>query len=366
MARAGCYQVPEGQAADAQDDRHHRGHRHAQLAGRDGPEPLPGVEAVLLDVPDVVQQVDRGADQAEGDEGERHAAQHLGPEQPSGGQRSQDDEEVLHPLAWAERSDRGGQPAHRALEGLRHRLRGYPPPRQAGCGAWRRGMAGGRRGVRPAVSAENERLLRLRLGAMAQGGWSSWSPSRGGHRLPGRVQRGTQRSDPQRSEPDRCSGELAPSPTPSPTSGSPSPRRRPHHRPQRPTPRPAWPYAASARLRERPIGRVLVAERWVVSTAVDQPNVVTIVLAGPSPQTVEDYLRATLPNEGFTIDARADAGEAMTFEGNGWTGGVHRHRRDLGDRAPRRSDSGGSTFRRTQRRSSSPRGRPAAGGAAAG
>ena len=58
----------------------------------------------------------------------------------------------------------------------------------------------------------------------------------------------------------------------------------------------------------------------VVSTAVDQPNVVTIVLARPSPQTVEDYLRATLPNEGFAIDARADAGQAMTFEGHGWTG----------------------------------------------
>jgi hypothetical protein len=59
----------------------------------------------------------------------------------------------------------------------------------------------------------------------------------------------------------------------------------------------------------------------VISTSVDQPNVVTIVLARPSPQTVQDYLRATLPGEGFTIDARATAGAAMTFEGNGWTGG---------------------------------------------
>jgi hypothetical protein len=59
----------------------------------------------------------------------------------------------------------------------------------------------------------------------------------------------------------------------------------------------------------------------VISTSVDQPNVVTIVLARPSPQTVEDYLRATLPDAGFTIDARAAAGAAMTFKGNGWTGG---------------------------------------------
>jgi hypothetical protein len=58
----------------------------------------------------------------------------------------------------------------------------------------------------------------------------------------------------------------------------------------------------------------------VLATRVDQPNVVTVVLARPSPQTVEDYLRATLPGSGFTIDARADAGQAMTFVGHGWTG----------------------------------------------
>ncbi len=58
----------------------------------------------------------------------------------------------------------------------------------------------------------------------------------------------------------------------------------------------------------------------VVSTSVDQPNVVTIVLASPPPAAVESYLRDTLPREGFTIDARADTGEAMTFEGHGWSG----------------------------------------------
>jgi hypothetical protein len=59
----------------------------------------------------------------------------------------------------------------------------------------------------------------------------------------------------------------------------------------------------------------------VIATSVDQPNSVTIVLARPSPATVEDYLRATLPGEGFTIDPRATSGRAMTFQGNGWTGG---------------------------------------------
>ena len=69
-----------------------------------------------------------------------------------------------------------------------------------------------------------------------------------------------------------------------------------------------------------PLDEFSLPRDLVVSTAVDQPNVVTIVLARPSPQTVEDYLRDTLPSEGFTIDARADAGQAMTFDGNGWSG----------------------------------------------
>ncbi|WP_344810668.1 hypothetical protein [Microlunatus aurantiacus] len=58
----------------------------------------------------------------------------------------------------------------------------------------------------------------------------------------------------------------------------------------------------------------------VLTTSVDQPNVVTLVLARPSPQTVEEYLRATLPGRGFTIDARADVGQALAFAGHGWTG----------------------------------------------
>lgn len=70
-----------------------------------------------------------------------------------------------------------------------------------------------------------------------------------------------------------------------------------------------------------PLDEFSLPSDLVVSTAVDQPNVVTIVVARPSPQTVEDYLRATLPTAGFAVDARAVAGQAMTFEGHGWTGG---------------------------------------------
>lgn len=59
----------------------------------------------------------------------------------------------------------------------------------------------------------------------------------------------------------------------------------------------------------------------VISTKVDQPNVVTVVLSSPGPETVEDYLRATLPDAGFRIDARSSAEGALTFKGEDWTGG---------------------------------------------
>lgn len=70
-----------------------------------------------------------------------------------------------------------------------------------------------------------------------------------------------------------------------------------------------------------PLDEFSLPSDLAIATRVDQPNAVTIVLAGPGPAAVEEYLRATLPAEGFTIDARAGAGQAMTFEGHGWTGG---------------------------------------------
>ncbi|MDN5761048.1 MAG: hypothetical protein L0H41_01840 [Microlunatus sp.] len=73
--------------------------------------------------------------------------------------------------------------------------------------------------------------------------------------------------------------------------------------------------------RHGPLDSFSLPQEAVIATSVDQPNVVTIVLARPSPTQVEDYLRATLADEGFTIDARADVGQAMSFAGHGWTGG---------------------------------------------
>jgi hypothetical protein len=125
-------------------------------------------------------------------------------------------------------------------------------------------------------------------------------------------------------------GEPSPSaPPPTSASAEPTPSLTPSSAPSSATPSADTPSPSATptgvTLRQLgfdngPLDEFSLPSDLVVSTAVDQPNVVTIVLARPSPQTVEDYLRDTLPSEGFTIDARADAGQAMTFDGNGWSG----------------------------------------------
>ncbi len=119
-------------------------------------------------------------------------------------------------------------------------------------------------------------------------------------------------------------GDPSPSATPPTSTTEPSPSSAPSTSPPPGTPSPSA-TVAGVTLRQLgftngPLDEFSLPSDLVVTTAVDQPNVVTIVLARPSPETVEDYLRATLPNQGFAIDARADAGKAMTFEGHGWTG----------------------------------------------
>jgi hypothetical protein len=57
----------------------------------------------------------------------------------------------------------------------------------------------------------------------------------------------------------------------------------------------------------------------VVSTRVDQPDGVTVVLSEPSPTEVARYLRRALPASGFAITADNEAA-AMTFTGYGWDG----------------------------------------------
>lgn len=107
----------------------------------------------------------------------------------------------------------------------------------------------------------------------------------------------------------------SPSPSPTPTGTAPSPTTS------------ASPTASVSGITLRQLGfrngprdEFSLPSDLVLATSVDQPNVVTLVLARPSPQTVADYLRATLPANGFTIGARAEAGQALTFAGHGWTG----------------------------------------------
>jgi hypothetical protein len=57
-----------------------------------------------------------------------------------------------------------------------------------------------------------------------------------------------------------------------------------------------------------------------VSTRVDEPSGVTVVLSYPSASLVAAYLRRTLPRTGFVVTADARSGAALTFTGYGWTG----------------------------------------------
>jgi len=132
-------------------------------------------------------------------------------------------------------------------------------------------------------------------------------------------------SDPTPSDPSPTTAPASspPSSASSPTSGSPSPSSSTAS-PSAATDTPTVPGRTLRQLgfENGPLDEFSVPSDAVISTSVDQPNAVTLVLSRPSPQVVEEYLRATLPGEGFTIGARGSSGGgAMTFEGNGWRGG---------------------------------------------
>ena len=69
------------------------------------------MQPVLFDVADVVDQIDRGADQAERDEGQRGPCEDRWLEQLAGGQWRGEHEDVLDPLTGSHGADRGGQSA---------------------------------------------------------------------------------------------------------------------------------------------------------------------------------------------------------------------------------------------------------------
>ncbi len=58
----------------------------------------------------------------------------------------------------------------------------------------------------------------------------------------------------------------------------------------------------------------------VLTVRIDQPNVVTLYLSDPPPETALAYFRRALPSSGFTVSA--DGNSALRFSGLGWDGSI--------------------------------------------
>lgn len=71
---------------------------------------------------------------------------------------------------------------------------------------------------------------------------------------------------------------------------------------------------------EGPVDRVFVPVGAQVSSRVDQPDNVTVVMAGPSAAELAAFYRRTAPANGFTLTADDPATATLTFAGFGWTG----------------------------------------------
>ncbi len=75
--------------------------------------------------------------------------------------------------------------------------------------------------------------------------------------------------------------------------------------------------------RNGPVDAFTLPRSAVLSTRVDQPNGVTVVLTSPSTAEIADYLRRVLPETGFTVTGStgdSEAAAALTFTGYGWHG----------------------------------------------
>jgi hypothetical protein len=91
-----------------------------QLAGRDGPEALAGMAPVLGGVTDIVERVDAGGEQTEGDEGQRDPDRHALAAEGPGGARGRDHQRVLDPLSRACGDEDRVQAAARAARPAAH------------------------------------------------------------------------------------------------------------------------------------------------------------------------------------------------------------------------------------------------------
>jgi hypothetical protein len=69
-----------------------------------------------------------------------------------------------------------------------------------------------------------------------------------------------------------------------------------------------------------PVERVFAPVGAQVSSRVDQPDNVTLVLTSPSAADLGAFYRRTAPANGFTLTADDPATTTLTFTGFGWDG----------------------------------------------
>jgi hypothetical protein len=69
-----------------------------------------------------------------------------------------------------------------------------------------------------------------------------------------------------------------------------------------------------------PVDRVFVPVGAQMSSRVDQPNNVTVVMTYPRAAELQAFYRRTSVANGFTVTADDAAARTLTFAGFGWTG----------------------------------------------
>lgn len=69
-----------------------------------------------------------------------------------------------------------------------------------------------------------------------------------------------------------------------------------------------------------PVDAFSLPRTVVVTTSVDQPSGVTVVLADPSASALARYLLKTLPTTGFVVTRQDERTASLEFTGYGWHG----------------------------------------------
>lgn len=69
-----------------------------------------------------------------------------------------------------------------------------------------------------------------------------------------------------------------------------------------------------------PVEAFSLPRTTVVTSVVDQPNGVSLVISQPGGAEVYGYLVRALPAGGFAVTDQVAAAGTLTFEGHGWRG----------------------------------------------